>query len=154
MTLTTHATIGAVIGRATGNPLLAFFIGFISHFIFDIIPHGDSKLAKDYYVLKKKKKKAFAFVTIDGVIALFLVLILANIKDIVDIRLYTWGVVGAVLPDLLVGLNDITKTKFLKKFHKLHFYFHNLATNKIGDVSFKFSLTCQIILIVILQSFI
>jgi hypothetical protein len=45
MTLTTHATLGAVIGRATGNPVLAFIFGFISHFLIDMVPHGDTGLA-------------------------------------------------------------------------------------------------------------
>jgi hypothetical protein len=35
----THASVGAVAGEFIPNPLLAFLVGIILHFIFDKIPH-------------------------------------------------------------------------------------------------------------------
>ena len=122
MTLTTHATMGAVIGHATGNPLAAFVIGFIVHLL------------------------------VDAIVAMTLVMILFNVKDIVSIREFTWGIVGSVLPDMLVGLYDLTKSRFLKWFFDLHFFFHDYFVKKRGDVPLYYALLAQIVLIAYLQT--
>ena len=44
MFLTVHATAAVLITQKISNPLLAFIIGFISHYILDAIPHGDDKI--------------------------------------------------------------------------------------------------------------
>ena len=152
MTITTHATIGAVIGQATGNPVLAFVIGFLSHFLIDIIPHGDTGLADNFRIYKKQRKQAVAYSIVDGIIAIFFVLLLANVKDIGQMSLFSWGIVGAVLPDLLVGLYLITKTKYLRSFNRLHFYFHNLYVYRRGDVPLRYAIVAQIVLIAYLQT--
>ena len=152
MTLTTHATLGAVIGKAVGNPLLAFIFGFLSHFLIDMIPHGDTGLSDNFRVHKRKRKQAVAYVMIDGIIALFFVLILANTKDIMSIRNFTWGIVGGVLPDLLIGLYDVTKTPLLKWFNTLHFYFHDTYVKRRGDVPLYYAIIGQIVLIAYLQT--
>jgi hypothetical protein len=152
MTLTTHATIGAVIGTATGNPLLAFVLSFASHFLVDIIPHGDTGMIDNFFVLKKNKRQAIAYSVVDGVIAIFFVLLLANLKDINSVGLYTWGIVGAVLPDLLVGLNEIVHHSWLRQFTKVHFYFHNLLVRRRGDVSLRFAILAQMVIILLLQT--
>ena len=54
MTLTTHATVGAVIGYAIGEPLAGFVLGFLSHVQLDMRPHGDYRLGRD---IRKSKFK-------------------------------------------------------------------------------------------------
>lgn len=152
MTLTTHATLGAVIGHAVGNPLAAFVFGFISHFLIDMIPHGDTGLSDNFRVHKRKRKRAVAYVIVDAVIALFFVLLLANTRDIESVRTFSWGIVGGVLPDLLVGLYEITKTPLLRWFNTLHFYFHDFFVRKKGDVPLYYALMAQIVLIAYLQT--
>jgi hypothetical protein len=152
MTLTTHATIGAIIGQATGNPALAFMFGFISHFIADMIPHGDSVTSNNFRVLKCKRKRAVAYVTVDAAIAIFFVLMLSNTKDIESMRTFSWGIVGGVLPDFLVGLYDLTKYPLLRWVNRLHFYFHNFFVKRRGDVPLFYSLLAQILLVAYLQT--
>ncbi len=152
MTLTTHATLGAVIGRATGNPVLAFIFGFISHFLIDMIPHGDTGLADNYKIKKVRRKQALAYVMVDAVVAIMFVLILANVKDIVSVRNFTWGIVGSVLPDLIVGVYELTKTKYLHWFNKMHFFFHDFFIKRKGDVPLYYALMAQVVLIAYLQT--
>ncbi|MBU0646324.1 hypothetical protein KJ611_02500 [Patescibacteria group bacterium] len=152
MTITTHAAIGAVIGRISGNPILAFLFGFFSHFIVDMIPHGDTGLSDNFRVFKRKRKQAVAYSVIDGVFALFFVLLLANMKDIGNMQLYTWGIIGSALPDLLVGFYVVTKVGWLKHFNEIHFFFHDYFVKKRGDVPLKYALIAQVVIVAYLQS--
>ncbi len=54
MTLTTHVAIGAGIGVLVGNPELGFVLGLVSHFMVDMIPHGDTLLADRFYIHKER----------------------------------------------------------------------------------------------------
>ncbi len=152
MTLTTHATLGAVIGHTVGIPYLAFIFGFISHFIVDMIPHGDTGMSDNFRVHKKRRKHAVAYVMVDAIIAIFFILLLANTRDIESMRTFSWGIVGSVLPDFLVGVYDITKTPLLRWFNSLHFYFHDIYVKRKGDVPLYYALMAQIVLIAYLQT--
>ena len=152
MTLTTHATLGAVIGHATGSPLLAFIFGFISHLLIDMIPHGDTGIADNFKVHKRRRKQAIAYVMVDAIVAIIFVLLLANTRDIESMRAYSWGIVGGVLPDLLVGIYEITKTRFLRWFNTFHFFFHDFFTKRKGDVPLYYAIMAQIVLIAYLQT--
>lgn len=152
MTLTTHATLGAVIGHTVGTPGLAFIFGFISHFLIDMVPHGDTGLADNYKIHKKKRGTALAYVTIDAIVALLFVLLLANTRDIESMTAYSWGIIGGVLPDLLVGIYEVTKTPLLRWFNKLHFLFHDYFIKKKGDVPLYYALLAQVVLIAYLQT--
>jgi phosphatidylglycerophosphatase A len=152
MTLTTHATLGAVIGHTVGTPLLAFVFGFISHFLIDMIPHGDTGLADNYKIHKRRRKTALAYVMVDAVIAILFVLLLANTRDLDSLRTFSWGIVGGVLPDLIVGLYEITKTPLLKWFNTLHFAFHDFFVRRKGDVPLYYALLAQVVLIAYLQT--
>ncbi|MBT5808238.1 hypothetical protein HOI18_03095 [Candidatus Uhrbacteria bacterium] len=152
MTLTTHATLGAVIGHTVGGPFLAFVFGFISHFLIDMVPHGDTGLADNYKIHKRNRKTALAYVMIDAVIAILFVLLLANTRDLISLRTFSWGIVGGVLPDLIVGVYEITKTPLLKWFNTLHFAFHDFFVKRKGDVPLYYALLAQVVLIAYLQT--
>lgn len=152
MTLTTHASLGAVIGHAVGNPVLAFVFGFISHFLIDMIPHGDSGLADNYKIHKKKQKHALAFVAIDAVSAILFVLIIVNTKDLNSVHAFSWGIAGSVLPDLIIGLYEVTKSPLLRWFNTLHFAFHDFFIKRKGDVPLYYAILAQIVLIAYLQT--
>lgn len=152
MTLTAHAAIGAVIGEAVGNPLLGFVIAIAVHFLIDIIPHGDNFLSNNYRILKRHRRQAVAYVTTDAICAILFVLFIVNVRDVALIRSISLGIVGSVLPDLLVGLYDITKVKYLRWFFNLHFTFHDLIIKKRGDVPLRYSLIVQAALVLLLQA--
>lgn len=152
MTLTAHAAMGAVIGETIGNPLLGFVIAVLVHFLVDIIPHGDTFISNNYRILKRRRKQALAYVTTDAICAILFVLFIVNVRDVALIRPISLGIIGSVVPDLLVGLFDVTKSKYLHWIFRLHFAFHNIIIKRRGDISLKYALIAQIILVLLLQA--
>jgi len=152
MTLTTHATVGTLIGYSVGNPLAGFVLGFISHLILDVIPHGDHQMNLNFRKNKTHIKKVVAYVTMDAIAAIFLVLILVNWKGLGNIEAISWAIAGAILPDLLVGAHDFTKSKYLAWCSRIHFFFHDLIIKKRGDIPLRYSLIVQLLIILLIQS--
>ena len=152
MTLTTHAAIGAAIGTFVASPVEGFLLGALSHFLVDMIPHGDNQLA-DLFRLHKKKKLAVAYVTIDAAIAILFILAMFAARTTDTNVAFAAAIAGSIMPDLLVGLADATKYKPLKKFYTFHFFFHDFFSRKHGDVKLKYALLCQVVFVVILVNF-
>lgn len=150
MTLTTHAAIGAAIGSAVGNPIVGFILGASSHFLVDMIPHGDNQLADLFRIHKKKRKLAVAYVMVDGVIAMYMVMAIFLVRTDATNVAFAAAIAGSVLPDFLVGLADIFRTKALKQFCRFHFYFHDFFSRKHGDVPLKWALVGQAAFIAVL----
>ncbi|MFH1712311.1 MAG: hypothetical protein ABH846_03700 [Patescibacteria group bacterium] len=143
MTLATHTAIGAGIGYVIGNPIIGFLLGFSSHFLADMIPHGDYKLAHELRV-EKKKKKALTLISIDAIASIFVMLIIFNLELASSTRAVSAAIAGSVLPDLLSGLYDVTKSKYLYHYNKFHFFFHDSIVKRLGDVRLEYSVICQL----------
>lgn len=153
MTLTTHAALGALIGVSIGNPILGFFLGLTSHFLVDIIPHGDNNMA-DRYRVHKKKRAPMAYVTVDAALAVIFLMVVSNSPAIESNNLtFSMTVIGSILPDLLVGLSEIWKSRSLKAFFKFHFFIHDLWSRKHGDVKLSYALIGQAIFILAIFNF-
>jgi len=152
MTLSTHTAIGALIGGSIGNPLLGFIIGFISHLLVDMIPHGDAGLRKKYHS-RQARKAGLAYVSIDGAMAILLLLVFFNLIDFDSRFVFTAAVAGSVLPDILVGVYELTKQRFLGRFVKMHVYFHDYFVNRYGDVKLLHGIVGQTVFLVILIHF-
>jgi len=43
MSVYTHAAMGAAVGIATGNPIIAFLLGAATHMVSDVVSHFDSE---------------------------------------------------------------------------------------------------------------
>ena len=152
MFITTHAALGALIAEQMPNhPYLAFGFAIASHFLSDIIPHGDSNLYKGY-VSGSKVRRALAYVTIDGVVSILFVLFLFNSQQFQNRFTMTMGILGGVLPDLLVAVYEVTKVRGLRWFHRVHFYFHNLVSHRIGDLSFPSGFAMQMVFLAALMT--
>ncbi len=150
MTLTTHAAIGAAIGSAVGDPLLGFVLGAASHFLVDMIPHGDNQLSDLFRVHKKRRKLAIAYVTVDAIVAMYMVMAVFLVRTDGTNVAFAAAVAGSILPDLLVGMADLVNWKPLKKFCKFHFYFHDFFSRRYGDVKLKYALVGQALAVAIL----
>jgi hypothetical protein len=152
MFVTTHALVGALIAeQMPGHPVAAFALGVASHFLMDIIPHGDSRLYKGY-ISGAKARRAVAYVLIDSLVALFFVLFLFNTKFVDHRTAITAGIVGGVLPDFLVGVYEVLRIPGLKWFHRLHFFFHNLVSAKKGDLALSTGIAMQMVLLACILS--
>jgi hypothetical protein len=130
MFLTTHAAIGALIAQQIpGQHTLAFALGIASHFLSDIIPHGDTRQYKDY-VSGRGVKKALAYVVIDAAIAIYFILFLFNADIPTNTLTVSLGIAGGILPDVLVAVYEVWRVRGLGWFHRLHFFFHNMVSEK------------------------
>jgi hypothetical protein len=155
MTLTTHAAIGAAIGTLVGNPLLGFTLGLASHFLVDMIPHGDNELSDRFHV-HKKKKAPVAYVTVDYTLSFILTMMLVALRpDGISNLGFTAAVVGSVLPDLMVGAADLfKKNPLLRAYRKFHFFFHDFFSRKHGDIKLRYSLLAQAVVVAVLINFV
>ncbi len=156
MTLTTHAAIGSAIGSLVGNPVLGFFLGLGSHFLVDMIPHGDNNIADGYH-LHKKKKLGVAYITVDAACAIvFLMSVVSGRPNNDTTNLaFSAAVIGSILPDLLVGLKEIfSKNKILKSFYKVHFFFHDCFSRRYGDTKLSYAIAGQALFIIALMRYI
>jgi len=63
MTITNHILAGSIIGLTVSNPVLAIVLGFISHFIMDILPHFGYPGKNGYVVFKHRLMKLVSVTT-------------------------------------------------------------------------------------------
>lgn len=150
MFIVTHAAIGALIGEELpAHPFIAFFISFFVHFLTDLIPHGDTNLYKGF-VNGTKIKKALLFIGVDALITVFFIIYLF-FRVFVDHRIaIVLGLIGGVLPDILVAIHEVFHVKWLAWFHKLHFYFHNLINTKTGDLSLRNGMILECVVLAVM----
>lgn len=149
MFLTTHAVLGAIAGEFAPHPAIAFFMGIVTHLLSDMIPHGDSNLYENYKN-KSSVAKSIAYVVIDAIISIFVVIWMFTSLPVDNAYNRAFGILGGLLPDLLVGLSEFVKFSLLSKFVKLHFYFHNFFTSRHKDISLHEGLTLQMFFLVFL----
>jgi len=145
MFLTVHGTIGLIIGTYSQNPILAFFLGLISHYCCDIIPHGDTRAPKKYNNL--------IYWALAGIIDIgILCLVLLSLYLFHKINIFNPNLsaafLGSVLPDFLLLGYFISNKKVFKLPFKLHYYLHGLIS-KYYEWPFWLGLTFQIFLFII-----
>lgn len=129
MYITVHAAAGAAIGTFTGNPLLAFIGGFVSHLILDMIPHGDESIKKwKLFKTARRRIAAAAFLDLLGVMAVLVFIV--NYADWRLLPLLFMGAAGGVAPDALWGFHEMTGTPLLKWYRTWHSKGHDILTRK------------------------
>ncbi|MFA5946247.1 MAG: hypothetical protein WC802_05075 [Patescibacteria group bacterium] len=155
MTLTTHVAIGAFIGAVVGEPALGFVLGIASHFLVDMIPHGDTILA-DRFHIEKQLKVPVAYAATDGAASILLLMfIVANRTDSSSNMAFAAAVTGSVLPDLVLGVAELMrKNEIMKAYYRFHFFFHDYFSRRYGDVKLRYALVAQTIFILIILKFV
>lgn len=158
MFITIHAATGAIIGTQIANPLISFLVNFILHFLMDIIPHGDKELGKRFFGLLNKRlseeekiKSLAAYGLMDYMILVFFLLYLFKNFSFAKDDGVVWGMVGAIIPDLLVAGYVLTKSKLLKWFFDFHKWNHHLLIGRMkNDIPLKLGIALQVILFAVL----
>ena len=151
MFLTAHTSVALLISTKIINPFLGFILGFISHFLIDIIPHGDEEL--DQKIISLNRKEKFIFLTLIGLVDLFFSLILVYffIKySTTNNNVIYFTVLGSWLPDILWLSIDFFNVKFLGFFIKFHTYMHTLIDYRYPII---YGIPLQIIFIVFISYF-
>ncbi len=131
MFITPHTAVALWLSTKTGNPYLGFTYGLISHFVIDIIPHGDEKMG--YHIEDEKKRRNYilkiGFVDVSlALILLYLVWFKTDMWSIVAF----WAVAGAWIPDGVWLLATVIKSKLIKRLAHFHHHTHHLLNKEIG----------------------
>lgn len=153
MNLTVHAAAGAIVAQYTGNPILGFFYGLLSHIILDMVPHGDSAMYIKYKNKELSIRRAAAKTIIDAIGAIILAVVFFNLSLPSSNLVLSMAVIGAVIPDVFIGFYELSlpqTPKFLAIIHKWHFKNHDLIAKKF-DLSVKQGLLFQIIIFLLLM---
>lgn len=146
MFMTVHAASGAVIGQSINNIYLAFILGFLSHFILDLVPHGDHNLIEGYYN-KKKVMRMISLIVIDSIAMATFILLIFNKISFSNPVAVAAGIFGAILPDLLVGIAEMSN-KYFSRFYDFHTKIHNKITR--FDLNFLRGFILQALLLFVL----
>ena len=137
MTLTTHATVGAIAASLfPEHPVIAFAAAFASHLAIDAIPHWDYKLAsvtsdKNDRLNSTDMKLGRLFIydlmrigtdALFGLIISFVLLFYLFHRATPLIILL--GVIGGIAPDPLQFVYWKTKSKILRPLQQFHMWIH------------------------------
>lgn len=145
MFLTVHSAVGVIIGQNISHPLLAFVTGFILHYIFDMIPHGDSFLSQKY--------KGTKYLILAGLIDLLVLTILLFGLFYLKPNLLNFNVIfaiaGSMFPDVLQAFYYISNKRLFFRWQKLHDFLHNLVSKK-HEINFYLGILIQIFILIIL----
>ncbi len=151
MLLLSHAAAGALISQVVPNPVLAFALSFVSHFVMDAIPHGDTH-QYERYQRRERVRRAIAYVTMDAIAAMIFAVALFRYAPLLYPDATAAAIAGSVLPDFLVGLYDFGRVRALKRFHDFHFKIHYLIIHRFRDVSLPVGVGIQILVFALLKN--
>jgi hypothetical protein len=129
MYLTVHTAIGGAASQITSSPLIAFVLGVILHFMFDMVPHGDEWIKKIRLFRIKSFDYIFVILT-DFILTIITALIWIKFTPIDQISLLFAGIAGGAAPDALWGFYEMTKSPSLAWYKKFHTNVHQFITKK------------------------
>ncbi len=151
MFLTSHTAAAILIATKTQNPFLGFILGLLSHFILDIVPHGEGGLFAGSKSHKQKLLNLAKLAAIDFLLSVILLISTLYFLKPNNIFIFIATASGAVLPDFLWGSVELFKLKFLNWFLVLHHRLHDLL-DIVYDI--KYGLLVQLIFIILCLSLI
>lgn len=95
-----HMITGALVGTVAGSPLLASLAGFISHAVFDAVPHHDYR-----------KKRYVALDLLVGTATLYILHLLAYSQTPITRSPIILGSLAAALPDIEIVISYLLGKK-------------------------------------------
>lgn len=160
MIFTPHALAGAAVGVTTGNPILGFMAGFISHHLLDMVPHFDQgtfRLTKSRapylgtpadYGHEQFNKRDWIMLLIDFAMAGILFLIIFASLPTQFWPLIFFGALGGITPDL-IGSSPLWSVQLEEKYKSAKVYknFHSFFHFTVPPSLIWLGVTTQIIVI-------
>jgi hypothetical protein len=148
MFITPHTSAALWISTRITDPVLAFILGLVSHFIFDMIPHGDEKLAEHIEGKKQKFIYLMRVAFVDIILAATLVYFFVSHGPKANPYILYSAVFGTWLPDLAwIAIEYFKMSKFYWyiAFHgKLHNIF-NWQYSIVYGVPFQIIVTLSVL---------
>ena len=126
-----HAFTGAAIGVATGNPILGFVGGVVSHYLLDAIPHTDpGTWHYDEPFPHRVHAGDMALGVLDLTATFYGLLLIAGQSPVIAAAPIA-GMVGAILPDV-IGIaplfwNQLATVPWLKRYYDFTKQYHRTA---------------------------
>lgn len=109
------------------HPVLAGLAGFVSHFVIDIIPHGDEVAVGERLMKPGGVKWLMVLFVLDFAAAVLLVSALVITGFATNTYGAFIGAVSALLPDVLSGFTYVSKKKLWPGFDRFHGWNHRLS---------------------------
>ena len=138
MLIAAHSISAATLGQAIGNPVLAFFLGVILHYVLDSIPHYDTTDKGKFTV------RQILFIATDAVLG-FVAMVYLYMNSELGSGFYC-GALGGIFPDLLDNVpfwrNGIHKIKIIKNFYRFHQKVHFLVARPFYGILVQIIVVC------------
>jgi len=158
MLLTLHAATGALLGEFAPNPIAAFGLGFLSHFVLDMFPHGDRMIGNETKRTGRAKRFYWllAFDAVAGIVIFFPAFALGRF----DRPWFAYlGLLGGLLPDLIVAIPEYAlyvKKEYrvrLRWFYRFHVYVHDRIIRAFDTMPLRIGIAFQAVLLAIIWRF-
>ena len=129
MYITVHSAIGASAAQYISEPWIAFVLGFLLHFVFDMIPHGDEGIKK-WKFFKSNRRRIVAAASLDLIGVMVMTVFWINHSEMSQIPIMLAAIAGSIAPDALWGLYELTGSPLLKGYYNFHKKLHHVLTKK------------------------
>ncbi len=122
MYLVGHAAVGMTLAAGVSNPVAAFGIGWLSHYLADFFPHGDEEVG-EWTKKGNEVRRLMAIVAVDGAVALAAFSFMTA-RNGFSLPLAA-AALGSFVPDVMWGLEKLAKRKLFGPHEKIHYANHN-----------------------------
>ena len=122
ITISPHFFAGAAVATLTNNPIVAFLLGFVLHFLLDMLPHTDPGL---FNRSKKWPLWLYIYCVVEFTLTIAIFVILFYKRT--DFTIIALGGLGGIFPDILENMpiknfNNLPVFKQISAFHNnIHF---------------------------------
>lgn len=150
MFITPHTSVALWISTKVTDPFLAFILGLISHFVLDIIPHGDDNLS-EHLSGRARFIYEMKIATADTIVAGALILFFLFYGPPVNHWVLFWVIFGSWLPDMTWILVETLKINVLYWYVVYHAKLHNFfgwQYSPVYGVPFQILFTLLVVRIV------
>jgi hypothetical protein len=145
MFATTHILASIVISQRLSSQWWAFLVSLFSHYLFDLIPHGDAPLGS-WMTADPKKRRMIYVLSSDGLCSVVFLVFFWLHGNLPGLSTLIPAMVGGVLPDFIWFINYVLKerglseanyphvTAFLNKINAFHHAVHIFIDHKIKKI--------------------
>lgn len=130
MFLANHVSTVLLVSQLPIPPVAAFGVGLVSHYLLDMIPHGDN--LRRFKPPKQDESITdnpdYSSLQVEGAIDIWTTVGVIAAVGLFGTIKQPWTflpvIMGAVLPDFIMGINSVWKTKYIHYHQIFHYWVH------------------------------